>query len=425
MPMAILEAMSLGRSVISTDVDGIRELVSPGETGLLLPDQDCELQFRNALLALAGDPVQTAALGLAGQARYEELFTAERMIERYARVFRELCRLPVTRSKAATVFRRCEESLGVSSFADRDGAKALAEPSHPLKRYVQSAFSVGKGFEAQPPGRFFDPEAVRGYFLDFREKTTASDAHLPHTRYPAGLAQLALGWWERFLAGDHRAMGEFEQICSLFQRQMERHGAAATWPYPTGVRKYKMNPPWCSAMAQGQIISVFTRAYLATGEPEYAAVARAGCLPLLSPGNLGLVVVTSNGPVLEEAPSRPASHILNGWIFALWGLWDASVGLGDSQAAEMFASSLECLRRTVDDYDIGWWTRYSLYPHLIADLAKPFYHKLHIAQMEILYLLSGFREFRDAADRWRSYDRRERRVGVVVHKTVFVATKYI
>jgi hypothetical protein len=295
----------------------------------------------------------------------------------------------------------------------------------PIQRHIQSAFSFGTGFEDEPPGRFFDPEAVRGYFLDFRAKTTSVDAHLPETWDPAPLAQLGLGWFERTLAGDDRATEPLRHICTLFQDRVERRDAEAAWPYLSPLRKYRVDAPWYSAMAQGQIASLLTRVYLSTADPAWAELARGACVPLLSPDHARLVTITPDGPILEEIPSEPGSHVLNGWIFALWGLWDASQGLGDSQAGAMFARSLDCLRRTLDGYDVGWWTRYSLYPHVIVDLAKPFYHKLHIDQVELLYRISGYVEFRDAARRWRAYDKRARRLGVVAHKTFFVATKHI
>lgn len=40
LPNAILEAMSLGLPTVATDVGGVRELVSPEETGLLVPSED-------------------------------------------------------------------------------------------------------------------------------------------------------------------------------------------------------------------------------------------------------------------------------------------------------------------------------------------------------------------------------------------------
>src|SRR5207253_1755720 len=117
-----------------------------------------------------------------------------------------------------------------------------------------------------------------------------------------------------------------------------------------------------------------------------------------------LVAATPAGPVPEESPGDPPSLILNGWIYALWGLRDVELGLGSVEAAEMYSRSLDCLRQTIHRYDVGWWTRYSLYPHKIVDLAKPFYHRLHVDQADVLHRHTGFPEFEDAASRWRTYD---------------------
>jgi glycosyltransferase involved in cell wall biosynthesis len=91
MPMSILEAMSLARPVVSTDVGSIREVVSPGTTGILMPPEDCGPRLTTALLELAADPVRATRLGRAGQMRYGQFFSADRMIDRYARTFSELC----------------------------------------------------------------------------------------------------------------------------------------------------------------------------------------------------------------------------------------------------------------------------------------------------------------------------------------------
>src|SRR5262249_16228449 len=108
----------------------------------------------------------------------------------------------------------------------------------------------------------------------------------------------------------------------------------------------------------------------------------------------------------------------------LWGLWDVAVGLDDGPARAMYEASLACLRRKLDEYDVGWWTRYSLYPHRLADLAKPFYHRLHIDQVEVLFRLTGFEEFQAAGRRWRAYDTPLHRLASISQKALFVATRY-
>lgn len=220
-------------------------------------------------------------------------------------------------------------------------------------------------------------------------------------------------------------MESFRYVCKLLEQSAEIRDDEWRWPYPVGVPKYNIDPPTYSALAQGQIASTFVRAHLATSNSRYAEIALAAVRPLVREDGSDLVSLTRAGPVLEETPSSPPSHILNGWIFGLWGLWDVAIGIGHDAAWRTYNGSLSCLRQMLDRYDVGWWTRYSLYPHLLPDLAKPFYHRLHIDQVEVLYRLTGFNEFRSAARRWRAYDNHIRRISAIAQKMMFVATRYV
>jgi heparosan-N-sulfate-glucuronate 5-epimerase len=284
---------------------------------------------------------------------------------------------------------------------------------------VRAVLSRGAGYEPQPPGAFFDGHSVRGYFVDLRAKTIA--AGTPEELPPAALAQLALGWWDRALSGDQGAWASFGRISALLEARAEHGEDGVRWPYGMPVPKYGLAPPWYSAMAQGQAASVFVRAYVSTHERRYRRLALEAVRPLLSERDTDLVSLRPNGPILEEAPSRPASHILNGWIYALWGLWDVSSALADRKAAAQFDASAACLAEMLHRYDVGWWTRYSLYPHRLADLAKPFYHALHVTQSAVMHRLTGRAEFADAARRWHRYDGEARRALALIQKAAFVA----
>jgi heparosan-N-sulfate-glucuronate 5-epimerase len=275
-----------------------------------------------------------------------------------------------------------------------------------------------------PPGLFFERDVVRGYFTDFRAKTVSPEADSPSRLLPADKAQLALGWWDRSLAGDRGAIERFHDICRLLEKSAEIRENEWRWPYHVSAPKYNVGPPLYSALAQGQVASTFVRAYLVTADSRYAEIALRAVEPLVQEAGSDLVSLTGAGPVLEEHPSNPPSHILNGWIYGLWGLWDVALGIGDDAARRTYHASLACLRQMLDRYDIGWWTRYSLYPHLLPDLAKPFYHRLHIDQVEVLYRLTGFEEFGRAARRWRGYDNHVYRIAAITQKAMFVATRY-
>jgi L-malate glycosyltransferase len=88
-PLVILEAMSLGRAVVSTAVGGVTEFGVDEETGLLVPEGD-RAAFARALVKLAEAPELRLRLGEAGRLRHRERFSAARMVDAYASTFREV-----------------------------------------------------------------------------------------------------------------------------------------------------------------------------------------------------------------------------------------------------------------------------------------------------------------------------------------------
>ena len=62
LPRSVIEAMASGLPTVTTDIPACRELVQPGETGILVPPRDAPALGR-ALAALASDPARRTALG--------------------------------------------------------------------------------------------------------------------------------------------------------------------------------------------------------------------------------------------------------------------------------------------------------------------------------------------------------------------------
>ena len=294
---------------------------------------------------------------------------------------------------------------------------------HAARGAFNSAFSVGPGYEAQPLNADASYERVERYFLDLRGKTTSNRERVVTGRgevltpNATTLAQTAFGWWERHLDGDQDALRLFLTQVDLLLDGAERAGSQLLWRYDVDVPKYACRAPWYSSMAQGQAASVLTRAYLATGTDAYADAAL-GAVEVLREdnGSRRLVTASAEGPIFEECPSYPASHILNGWIFTLWALRDVYTALDVSEWRSPFERSCRALEHRLEDYDVGWWSRYSLFPRADGDIAKPGYHVVHADQMEVMYRLTGRPAFRDASLRWHGYDR-------PVHRARAVAVK--
>jgi len=86
---SIREALAMARPVVSTDVAGNRELVRPGETGLLTPPRD-PVALARAVCLLLSDRNEAAKFGAAGRKLVLELCTDEARATRVEQLYREL-----------------------------------------------------------------------------------------------------------------------------------------------------------------------------------------------------------------------------------------------------------------------------------------------------------------------------------------------
>jgi len=86
MPIVVLEAMALKKPVVGTDVGAMRQCMTPGETGILVPSGDREGLVRE-LSGLLHDRERSRGMGEAGRARVERDFTADAMVRRHLEVY--------------------------------------------------------------------------------------------------------------------------------------------------------------------------------------------------------------------------------------------------------------------------------------------------------------------------------------------------
>lgn len=79
-PVALIEALAAGRSVVSTDVGGVRSVVEHGTTGLLVPAGDAE-GVASALARLLGSAELRQRLGQAGREHVRTRFGQQRLVD--------------------------------------------------------------------------------------------------------------------------------------------------------------------------------------------------------------------------------------------------------------------------------------------------------------------------------------------------------
>jgi glycosyltransferase involved in cell wall biosynthesis len=89
LPLALLEATAAGIPVVASDIGGNRDIVTDGETGLLVPVGDADA-LAGAINRLVQDPALARRLGEAGTARFEERYTAAAMAQGVERIYREV-----------------------------------------------------------------------------------------------------------------------------------------------------------------------------------------------------------------------------------------------------------------------------------------------------------------------------------------------
>jgi glycosyltransferase involved in cell wall biosynthesis len=88
-PNAVVEYMAGGRAVVSTDVGGVREIVTHGETGLLIPPGDPNAMV-DAIAKLADDAVLRETLGRNARALVEAKFTARIETEQTCQIYEKV-----------------------------------------------------------------------------------------------------------------------------------------------------------------------------------------------------------------------------------------------------------------------------------------------------------------------------------------------
>ena len=99
MPNVVLEAMAAGLPVVSTDVEGVRELLSEGPSGVVVPPEDSRLLERE-LVRLLMHPEMRQNFGRNSQHIVKQRFTWESVIANYAELYLNLLQNRVSMSQS-------------------------------------------------------------------------------------------------------------------------------------------------------------------------------------------------------------------------------------------------------------------------------------------------------------------------------------
>ena len=258
----------------------------------------------------------------------------------------------------------------------------------------------------QTLGKAFQPNVLTGYFNDLTGKTKWKGL-LDHegipinqfgngstSYFPTTITQKGLGHYDQYiLTGDCKEFDEFIKICNWLIKIQDKEGG---WK----LELMNLISSNYSAMTQGEAVSALVRAWKHTGGDQYIKATTKAYILMTKPvENGGTAYYRSDDIYLEETPLSEKNTILNGWIFALFGVYDFCLATGNT--FNIFYQSFNTLKRNLFMFDSGYWSFYDEE----RTLASPFYHDLHISQLEALLLVTGDETINHYINKWKSYRR--------------------
>lgn len=164
--------------------------------------------------------------------------------------------------------------------------------------------------------------------------------------------------------------------------------------------QYDLPEGWFSGMYQGQAISLYLRAYQLFEDEKYLDTA----LKVFNSFKYdysegGFKRVDKHNCIwFEEYPTPEPSYVLNGFIFAIWGIYDLYRVTKNQEAKELWDSCVNTLEVNLHKYDVWYW---SVYDQLKEQLVSYYYQKnVHIPIMQVMYGLTEKEIFNKYAIKW-------------------------
>ncbi len=259
----------------------------------------------------------------------------------------------------------------------------------------------------QGVGRYYSKDTVAGFYNDLRQKVIMREAseELPTTvtddgqkiHFPIEIAQYGLGAYDLYLehGKQHKYLSIANTCAEWLCENMEVCGGWKNFAYIYPEHPY-------SSMAQSEAACLFMRLYQETGEQRLLDMAKTAIDFMLVPTEDGGCTKYDGDDVyLCEHTDPSRTVVLNGWIFSLWSLYDYVKLTRDSRIEDIYKKTLATLEKNLPMYDCKYWSYYDRSQRVTS----PFYHKLHIAQLAVMYDITGCEIYNDYAIAWQKYSK--------------------
>lgn len=207
------------------------------------------------------------------------------------------------------------------------------------------------------------------------------------TYNPTRIASYSLAHWNRYLKSKKESdLEKFKVGLNWF---IDNHDKGI-WYYNFDWNELKA--PWLSGMAQGQVLSVLSRAYKYNNKLIDKEILIQALTPFQKEIKNGGVLSYLNEDVFfEEYPTTYPKHVLNGYLFALIGLIDLLKVLEKSDSNyqkinKIINEGLKSLENNIHRWDNGYWSLYDLgnENEKTQNVCTISYHSLQVTQLKYI-----------------------------------------
>lgn len=222
--------------------------------------------------------------------------------------------------------------------------------------------------------------------------------------HPCEIAQAVCAYYDLFVKTKDKKYIELLLANTIWlENNYVEYKNAYVYPFPFAIKSFGNKAGWISGMYQGIILSAFIRANLITNDAKYLVSAQKvyNSYQFNLGEKYGFKVEDEYGLWFEESMLKPATHILNGFIYAIFGLYDFYKITKNTDVKTIIDRCFETLKVTLPQYDMGYWSYYDLN----GTIASYSYHeKMHIPLLRALYEISGEIIFNTYENKWIKYN---------------------
>ena len=225
---------------------------------------------------------------------------------------------------------------------------------------------------------------------------------------PIAIAQYGLGNLNLYLESDDTSkLDKFYLVADWLVQNLEKNKKNVfVWNHYFDFEyRDTLVSPWYAGLAQGMGISLLARAYKLSGNQKYIECIKKAWISFTKTVDEGGVIYIDKEKNywIEEYIVDPPTHILNGFIWAMWGVYDAWKILNLDGAEDLFNKTCKTLKNNITKYDFNYWSLYEDSGTKMKMIASSFYHSLHIVQLKIMYKITKDIAYLDMAQQWELY----------------------